>query len=289
MTTGKARGIVDIIPAHPVREGAGVKVYRTIATPRLDHLDPFMLLDAFDSDDPHDYVPGFPEHPHRGIETVTYMLEGRIRHADSLGNSGVIGPGDVQWMTAGRGILHSEMPHQKKGPLRGFQLWINLASADKMGPPRYQDISSSEIPEVEADEGTRIRVIAGAFDSVRGPVTGVSVDPLFLDVSLAPKAGFMFEVPREHAAFAYVFEGSGSFGNGDVEARSLVVLGEGDRVVVAAPRRAMSFLLVAARPLREPVARWGPFVMNTKEEIARAIEDYRNGTLALRQAQGSGN
>jgi redox-sensitive bicupin YhaK (pirin superfamily) len=278
-THDDARPVARVVPAREVMEGAGVRVRRTIALPGLDHLDPFLLLDAFESDDPEDHVRGFPSHPHRGIETVTYMLEGRVRHADSMGNQGVIGPGDAQWMTAGRGIVHSEMPEQESDRLRGFQLWVNLPAAEKMCAPRYQDIGARDIPEVVTD-GLRVRVLAGEHGGGRGPVRGIAVEPLYLDVSLEAGRTFSLPVARGHEAFAYVFEGSAAIGGHRVGRHVLAVLGEGERIEVAAGEGPVRLLLVAARPLGEPVVRWGPFVMNTEEEIARAIEDYSRGTLA---------
>jgi redox-sensitive bicupin YhaK (pirin superfamily) len=277
------RSVKELVGAVPLMEGAGVRVKRTIALPRLDHVDPFLLLDAFDSDDPDEYVAGFPDHPHRGIETVTYMLEGRVRHADSMGNGGVIGPGDAQWMTAGRGIIHSEMPEQEEGLLRGFQLWVNLPSSEKLCAPRYQDVPAGDIPVVEHGSGL-IRVISGMIEGARGPITEIVTDPLFLDVGLEAGSALSVPVQPGHAAFVYVFEGGGSVDGTHVPPSTLAVLGDGDRVDLLSGDRPMRLLLVAARPLGEPIARWGPFVMNTQEEIARAIEDYRRGTLATSPA-----
>jgi len=262
-------------------DGAGVRLRRLIATRDLDMVDPFLLLDEFGSSDPDEYIAGFPWHPHRGIETVTYMLEGRVEHADSVGNKGIIGPGDVQWMTSGSGIIHSEMPARTGGRLRGFQLWVNLPARLKMTEPRYQEVSASRIPVVRRPGGIEARVICGAFDGVIGPVAGVAADPLYLDVGLSPGGLFHHAVKREHAAFAYVFEGAGEFGafREPVTAPCLVVLGEGTHVDVFASREGVRFLLAAGAPLEEPVARGGPFVMNTREEIMLAVEEYRNGTF----------
>ena len=273
------RSVKDLVGAVALMEGAGVRVKRTIALPVLDHLDPFLLLDAFDTEDPTEYISGFPDHPHRGIETVTYMLEGRVRHADSMGNSGVIGPGDAQWMTAGRGIIHSEMPEQEQGLLRGFQLWVNLPASEKLCEPRYQEVPADGIPVLER-ESALIRVISGRIDGVRGPITEIVTDPLFLDVSLEPGGALSLPVQQGHSAFVYVFEGGGSVDGTHVPPSTLAVLADGDRIDLLSGDRPMRLLLVAGRPLDEPIARWGPFVMNTQEEIAQAIEDYRQGTFA---------
>ncbi len=273
------RTVTELVGARSLLEGAGVRVKRTIALPTFDHLDPFLLLDQFDSDDPDEYIRGFPEHPHRGIETVTYMIEGRVRHADSMGNSGVVGPGDAQWMTAGRGIIHSEMPEQDRGLMRGFQLWVNLPSGEKMCAPRYQDVPAGDIPAIER-EAALIRVISGRILGTRGPITEIVTDPLFLDVSLEPGGALGLPVQPGHSAFVYVFEGGGMVGGTHVPISTLAVLGDGDRVDLLSGDRRMRMLLIAARPLGEPIARWGPFVMNTQEEIAAAIEDYRRGTFA---------
>jgi len=279
------RKIQDIIEPQFVTEGAGVRLRRSIATRKLDYLDPFLLFDHFGSDDPKDYLAGFPMHPHRGIETVTYMMAGLVDHKDSMGNSGTVGAGDVQWMTSGSGIMHEEMPRPKDGMMYGFQLWVNLPARLKMTPPRYQDVPSVGIPEVARTDGVRIRVIAGEVDGVRGAVTEIYADPEYLDVSVPAGRSFGQPVPEGHAAFVYVFEGEGAFG-GDageggttISATSLAVFGDGDSVVVQARNRPVRFLMISGRPLGEPVARYGPFVMNTKEEIAQALADLRNGTF----------
>jgi redox-sensitive bicupin YhaK (pirin superfamily) len=282
--TEARRGVARVVEPEGVTEGAGVRLRRSIATPGLDHVDPFLLFDHFGSDDPRDYVAGFPLHPHRGIETVTYMLDGRVSHRDSMGNAGTIGPGDVQWMTAGSGILHEEMP--RPGPrLDGFQLWVNLPARHKMTRPRYQDVAAARIPEVRRADGVRIRVIAGEVDGVRGPVTEILADPEYLDVSMPAGRSFDQPVPRGHAAFAYVFEGEAVLGTDaggagrPVAATRLAVLGDGDRVGVRTGDTAARFLLVSGRPLGEPVARHGPFVMNTREEIQQALRELREGTF----------
>ena len=273
------RTIARVISAQATSDGAGVNLYRSLGSAALDHLDPFLLLDEFSSDQKDDYIAGFPDHPHRGFETVTYMLDGLMEHRDSAGNSGLLRSGGVQWMTAGRGIVHSEMPKQQQGLMRGFQLWVNLPAAEKMCRPRYQDIAPERVPVVPLEGGGTVRVIAGRSHGVEGPVSEVATKPLYLDVSVP--AGQDFEQPVEvgHSAFCYPFEGTGSVAGEDVGARSLVVLGDGDRFRVRAGAGGLRLLLLTGRPLGEPVARYGPFVMNTEEEITQAIEDYRSGRL----------
>jgi redox-sensitive bicupin YhaK (pirin superfamily) len=281
----QSRKVLEIIEPQTVMEGAGVRLKRSIATRRLDYLDPFLLFDHFGSDNPDDYLAGFPMHPHRGIETVTYMLAGVVRHRDSMGNSGAIGAGDVQWMTAGRGILHEEMPQSRQGEMAGFQLWVNLPAKLKMTPPRYQEIASHLIPEINREDGGKMRVMAGTVDGVHGPVTEIAADPTYLDVSIPPNGSFSQPIERGHSAFAYVFEGEGTFGitdEGDGETVShpkLVVFDDGDYVKVRATKEPVRFLLVSGKPLYEPIARYGPFVMNTREEIQQALRDLRNGTF----------
>ncbi|MEI7035253.1 pirin family protein [Fulvimonas yonginensis] len=269
--TRRVRGI-------DTNDGAGVKLKRIIGQPNLDMLDPFLLLDEFRSDQANDYIAGFPEHPHRGFETVTYMLAGHMRHGDNHGNRGDLGPGSVQWMTAGRGILHSEMPQQENGLMWGFQLWVNLPAADKMTAPRYQDIAPERIPQVQPAPGVDVRVIAGSLGDAVGPVQGVATAPVYLDVALAAGARFEIELPAAHHAFAYVFEGPSAEVGGEPLARGeLAVLSDGDRLTVAAGTAAARLLVVAGRPLRESVARYGPFVMNTPAQIQEAIADFRAG------------
>ncbi|MDF4026866.1 pirin family protein [Luteibacter sp. PPL201] len=260
-------------------DGAGVKLKRVIGQPALDMLDPFLMLDEFRSDQASDYIEGFPEHPHRGFETVTYMLAGRMRHQDNHGNQGDLGPGSVQWMTAGRGLLHSEMPQQEEGLMWGFQLWVNLPADNKMAEPRYQDIPASEIPEVAPAPGVTARVIAGELAGVTGPVAGIATAPLYLDLSLAPHATFDLPLPVGHAGFAYVFDGAPvhvagqALGRGDLGEFSRA----GDTVSLRAGDAATRVIVVAGRPLGEPVARYGPFVMNTPAQIHEAIADFRAG------------
>jgi len=273
-----ARTITRRVRGQPASDGAGVRLTRVIGQPALDMLDPFLLLDEFGSDQPDDYIAGFPEHPHRGFETVTYMLDGRMRHGDNQGNSGLLQSGSVQWMTAGRGIVHSEMPEQEEGLMRGFQLWVNLPASDKMSAPRYQDIAPEKIPEVEPAQGVKVRVVAGRFGETRGPVDGIVTQPLYLDIALAPGASVEVPVPQGHNAFAYVFEGNGVVLGGErLERSELAVLSDGDSVGLAAGDTAVRVLLVAGKPLREPVARYGPFVMNTRQEILQAVEDFNAG------------
>lgn len=278
------RKIVQVVEPQSVTEGAGVRLKRSIAGRALDYLDPFLLFDHFGSDNPDDYLAGFPMHPHRGIETVTYMLAGEVRHRDSLGNVGTIGAGDVQWMTAGRGIMHEEMPKPRQGKMAGFQLWVNLPARLKMTRPRYQEIPAAVVPEVRREDGVRIRVVAGEADDVRGPVTEIAADPTYLDVTVPAGMTFAHPIPRGHSAFAYVFEGRGAFG---ADARSfaaprLIVLGDGEAMPARAEAEGLRFLLVSGKPLGEPIARYGPFVMNTREEIMQALEDLRNGTFVTK-------
>jgi hypothetical protein len=275
------RAVAQVVDPTPVSEGAGVRLRRSIATRQLDSVDPFLLFDHFGSDDPADYLAGFPMHPHRGIETVTYMLDGSVAHRDSLGNEGVIGAGDVQWMTAGGGILHEEMPRAGPRRLDGFQLWVNLPAKHKMTRPRYQDVPAARIPEVVRPDGVSVRVVAGTVDGVQGAVREIHAEPEYLDVSMPAHRSFEQPVPRGHTALAYVFGGEVSFGEAarPVAATRLVVLDDGDVVRVRTGERPGRFLLVSGRPLGEPVARYGPFVMNTAEEIQEALRELREGTF----------
>ena len=272
-----ARKVVKVVRGMPTSDGAGVKLTRVIGQPALEALDPFLLLDEFRSDQGSDYVGGFPDHPHRGFETVTYMLAGRMKHGDHMGNVGLLRPGSVQWMTAGRGIVHSEMPEQENGLLWGFQLWVNLAAKDKMTAPRYQDIDPEKIPMVDAKNGVGIRVIAGSVGEVEGPVQGVATEPLYLDIMLPGQVSYSVRVPETHSAFAYVFEGDAHIAGREIQRGELAVLGEGDRVDLVAGDEGARLILVAGKPLREPIAKYGPFVMNTKQQIHEAIADYQAG------------
>jgi redox-sensitive bicupin YhaK (pirin superfamily) len=286
------RTLVNIIQSMPTSDGAGVKLRRSLGSQHGAHLDPFLMLDEFYSDNPDDYISGFPSHPHRGFETVTYMLDGHMRHEDHLGNRGDLGPGDVQWMTAARGIIHSEMPQQSAGRMRGFQLWLNLPSKEKMKPAHYRDIPVGEIPLIELPGGGDVKVIAGTLklgrDVTGGPINAgdakLTTDPLYLDVRLPPAAQFSAPIETGHNAFLYAYEGSAEIGTAGAAKplphRAAGVLSDGDSVRVQAGAEGVRFLLLAARPLREPVVQYGPFVMNTREEIEQALADYRSGRLA---------
>ena len=275
------RHVTRLVRGEPASDGAGVKLNRVIGTRSFDMLDPFLMLDEFRSDQAGDYLAGFPSHPHRGFETVTYMLAGRMRHADNQGNSGLLTPGSVQWMTAGRGIVHSEMPEQEDGLMWGFQLWVNLPARDKMIAPRYQDIAPAAVPEVEPVAGARVRVIAGTFGVTEGPVQGIATEPLYLDIALDAGARLDVPLPVGHNAFAYVYEGEARFGAGEgaqaVPHGQLAVLEYGDHVRVASTQAPARLILVAGKPLREPVAKYGPFVMNTQQQIAEAVRDFQSG------------
>ncbi len=279
------RAIRTIIEPVPVVEGAGVRLKRSLGGEQLNYLDPFLLFDHFGSPKAEDYEAGFPMHPHRGIETVTYMLTGEVHHRDTLGNAGSIGAGDVQWMTAGGGILHEEMPQVRPEGNAGFQLWVNLPAKLKMTQPRYQEIPSKVIPEITTEDGTTIRVIAGHVAGIEGAVTGISVKPTYLDVRIPAGASFTHPVPQGHTAFAYVFEGQASFAEDErgaqqwVDQPALVVWEDGDLVKIMTGEEAIRLLLISAQPLHEPIARYGPFVMNTKEEIQQALADLRRGTF----------
>lgn len=276
------REVARVFPAQPTRDGAGVSLNRALGHRALDVLDPFLLLDEFHTDNPNDYLAGFPEHPHRGFETVTYMVQGAMEHRDVLGNQGRLGPGGAQWMTAGHGIIHSEMPKQERGLMWGFQLWVNLPKARKLIPPRYQDIAPSRIPALEV-EGVRTRVVAGAAFGQVGPVSGIDIEPLFLDFTPAPGARVVQPVPEGHTVFAYVTEGSVRLGASarEVQKGSLAVLERGTSVEVASGGAGGRVLLLAGRPWREPIARAGPFVMNSEDELRKAFDDYRSGRLLL--------
>jgi redox-sensitive bicupin YhaK (pirin superfamily) len=268
------------MPPQPVVEGAGVHLGRSIGTRRLDHLDPFLLLDHFESVEPADYQAGFPYHPHRGIETVTFVRTGEVRHRDSLGHQGSIGAGDIQWMTSGSGILHEEMPQVRPEGIAGLQLWLNLPAREKMSRPKYRDLQGAALPEIETAEGARIRVITGeASGGHRGPVEGLAVAPKFVDVTLPPGTTFREPVAQGHTVFAYLDHGDVDFGpeRKAVHGPALVIFGEGDVVEAAAGAGGGRFLLAAARPLGEPIARYGPFVMNTRAEIEETLEDLRSG------------
>jgi quercetin 2,3-dioxygenase len=273
------RPAARIVRGTPTSDGAGVKLNRLIGTQLLDSVDPFLMLDEFRSDDANDYIAGFPEHPHRGFETVTYMLAGRMRHGDNKGHSGRLDAGSVQWMTAGRGIVHSEMPEQENGLMWGFQLWVNLPAKDKMTAPRYQEIPPAEIPTASLPGGVTAKVIAGEVAGVRGPINGIATEPTMLDIALPAGGAVTLPLPATHAVFLYPFEGTIALGEkpNTIGHGNLVVLGAGDAVHIAASSGAARVLLIAGRPLNEPVARYGPFVMNTPQEIRQAAMDYQAG------------
>ncbi len=274
LVTRKIRG-------RPTSDGAGVKLTRVIGGPELPDLDPFLLLDEFGTDRAEDYLAGFPNHPHRGFETVTYMLDGRMRHRDNHGNEGLLTPGSVQWMTAGRGLVHSEMPEQESGRMRGFQLWVNLPARDKMTDPKYQEFAPDRIPVAQPAAGINVKVIAGAVDQVTGPIVQPATDPVYLDIALDAGKSWDYVLPEGHNAFAYVFEGSANVGAGDearaLESQEMAVLGGGDLLQLRAGNQGARMILVAGRPLREPVMRHGPFVMNTKQELMQAFVDFQEG------------
>jgi len=285
----RSRSVERTVRGQPTFDGAGVRLTRVLTQPLQRRLDPFLMLDAFGSDSADDYVGGFPDHPHRGFETVTIMLEGRMRHRDSVGNVGLLEPGSVQWMTAGRGIIHSEMPEQEAGRMAGFQLWVNLAAADKMQPPAYRDIAPAGVPVRTAENGVTVRVIAGTSGDVRGAVERPTTEPIVLDIALPGGQSFEAAIPAGHNAFAYVYAGAVDMGDAGaatrVEVERLAVLGneaEATGVRLAAPAGAASarVLLVAGRPLGEPIAQHGPFVMNTTAELQRAVSDFQRGMLA---------
>jgi len=282
------RHIRQLVPAFEVTEGAGVTVHRSIGTPALKNLDPFLMLDHFGSDNPDEYIAGFPEHPHRGFITFTYMLDGHMEHRDSMGNRGDLKAGGVQWMKAASGVIHSEMPQQTDDLMRGFQLWINLPARDKMSDPAYQEFSSAAIPEVALDAG-RVRVLAGEFGGVRGVIEDSATDVLYLDVTLAAAARFSLPLSGTRNAFVYVFEGAARLAGQELQTHNLAVLGTGDTVDIVAGEEGARFILVAGRPIGEPVVQYGPFVMNTREEIEQAFADYRDDRLVRARAAMTGH
>jgi hypothetical protein len=276
------RRVTSILPSRETIEGAGVHLRRAFGNREVPKLDPFLLLDDFRSQNPADYVAGFPWHPHRGIETVTYMLDGFVEHEDSIGNRGVIGSGDVQWMTSGSGIIHQEMPRSRDGIMGGLQLWVNLPSSSKMMDPRYQEVKQARIPETQAAKGVRARVVSGEVNGVRGPVRDIVVEPEYLDVQMAPHAAFEHAVKKGHTAFAYLLQGKGRFDvdrGEEIDSEHLVFFGDGDRVRIETLGKPMRFLLISGKPIGEPVAWWGPIVMNTRQELETAIEEFQAGTF----------
>ncbi len=273
----RPRTVAHIHKGQATSDGAGVRLVRMLGTAQLPDLDPFLMLDAFGSDQPGDYIAGFPDHPHRGFETVTYMLDGRMRHRDNHGHEGLLGPGSVQWMSAGRGIVHSEMPEQLEGLMRGFQLWLNLPARDKMSAPRYQEYAAEQIPVFAPSAGVRVKVIAGRLGDIVGVIEQPATDPVYLDAALDAGAEIALPVPPGHSAFVHVYEGAAQVHGTRVAASELAVLNDGDGVRVTGGDTVTRLLLIAGRPLREPVARHGPFVMNTQAELVQAFNDYRAG------------
>lgn len=273
--------VIRTVRGRPTSDGAGVKLTRVIGGPDLPDLDPFLLLDEFGTDKAEDYIAGFPEHPHRGFETVTYMLDGRMRHRDNHGNEGLLTPGAVQWMTAGRGLVHSEMPEQESGRMRGFQLWVNLPAREKMTAPKYQEFAPDCIPVAKPAAGVEVKVIAGRVGDVQGPISQPATDPVYLDIALDAGKAWEYALPAGHNAFAYVFEGALTVGEGDearpLDTHEMGVLGGGEVLQVRAGSRPARVIVVAGRPLREPVMRHGPFVMNTRQELMQAFVDFQEG------------
>jgi len=299
------RPVKRVIKSKPTLEGAGVHLRRAFGFGNTSEFDPFLLLDDFRNDVPEEYLAGFPWHPHRGIETITYVLAGTVNHADSLGNKGAIGAGDIQWMTAGSGIIHQEMPKgDDAGRMHGFQLWANLPASQKMTEPRYQEVKSTDIPEIIDDDGTRVRIITGSFWGTRGPVDGIAADPTYIDVSVPPGHKKSIPIETTHHSFAYVFAGAGKFCNAsgplavptetvewsdtkpsaEVDNRSLVLFDNGDEVVVQAGEEGIRFLLVSGKPLQEPVAWYGPIVMNTQDQLRDAFEELQKGTFLSKKS-----
>ena len=278
-TVATSRMVERVIAGQPTSDGAGVRLTRVLTQPLQRRLDPFLMLDAFATDNPQDYVGGFPDHPHRGFETVTYMIAGRMRHRDSAGHEGLLSNGGVQWMTAGRGVIHSELPEQEDGRMEGFQLWLNLAAKDKMRAPWYRDIQSPEIPEFTTPEGVKVRVIAGASHGVEGAMRREVTEPLYLDLEIPAGATFAQALPTSHNAFIYVYRGGVQVGDTPVSVQRMAILkndAASDGVVLKA-HAASRALLIAGKPLGEPIAQYGPFVMNTNDEIFQAVEDYQAG------------
>ncbi len=281
------RQVQTLFNAQPTTDGAGVKINRSVVHRRLQEFDPFLLLDEIASDDASDYMGGFPEHPHRGFETVTYMLAGKMRHKDHMGNEGLLEPGSVQWMTAGKGVLHSEMPEQVEGLMHGFQLWVNLPASEKMGEPHYQEFSRSEIPVVNLDKQSTLKIIAGNFRQngqvTKGPIQGLSTNPDYFDLSLKNNTPITLELKPENVALIYVYEGElNVMNNADhskVTQGQMAKLSKGEAVRLATTHSNAGALILSGKPLDEPIANWGPFVMNTQEQIEQAIQDYRNGVL----------
>lgn len=286
-TLEKTRELARVILSVPTSDGAGVKLRRSIGNTRGLYLDPFLMLDEFGTDNPGDYIAGFPPHPHRGFETVTYMLDGRMQHKDHLGNVGDLGPGSVQWMTAGRGVIHSEMPLQEEGRMRGFQLWINLPAKEKMQPAAYRDIPEEQIPAVELQNGIRIKVIAGVVQlndrtlngAINSRIKPLATDPLYLDIRLPPHNSFEQNIEDGYNAVVYAYEGDVVIGNKQLQSQAAGILSTTGKVKITAGEHGAQLILLAGKPIGEPVVQYGPFVMNSREEIEQALADYRDGTL----------
>lgn len=276
------RTVDKFIKATAVSEGAGVTVHRTIGTPALRNLDPFLMLDFFSSDDPDDYIAGFPDHPHRGFNTFTYMLDGHMLHQDSMGNKGHLSSGGAQWMKAASGVIHSEMPQQENGLMRGFQLWVNLPATEKMSEPGYQEYGDDAFPVVEED-GRRVKVLMGEYGGNTGPVKDGNTDVRYFDISLVKGKSFNTSMPNDYAAFVYIFEGDASVQGTPLPEHSFAVLSKGDQVKIVA-NTASRFILVAGKPINEPIVQYGPFVMNTEDEIHQAFTDYQQGKLVRNKA-----
>ena len=276
------RGIKRVIPAIDSQDGAGVKLKRSLGHRQNLRIDPFLMLDMFSSDNPDDYIAGFPPHPHRGFETVTYMLNGKMLHRDHMGNEGLLSSGGVQWMTAGRGVIHEERPQQESGLMRGFQLWVNLPAADKMKPAAYQNIEPEEVVEID-EPSVKMRLVAGRIvrngQEYQGPVQGIVTEPVFIDILLEPNSSVEIPLSRELQGFVYLFEGQARLQDDAIPTESAVELSEGDNLILKTDNQSARILLIAAKPLNEPVVQYGPFVMNTAEEIEQALSDYRQGVL----------
>lgn len=281
-TVGHSRTVEQIVKGTPTSDGAGVKLTRVLGQPLQRRLDPFLMLDAFGSDNPDDYIAGFPDHPHRGFETVTYMLAGRMRHRDSAGHEGLLQTGGVQWMMAGQGVIHSEIPEQQDGVMEGFQLWLNLPARSKMTPAWYRDIPNERIPEYATPEGATVRVIAGASNGVAGAMQREDTEPLYLDIALPVGGSFAAQIPASHNTFVFVYRGSAKFGGRMVGTGSMGILSNetgADGVQISSEHGAR-LILIAGKPLNEPIVQYGPFVMNTQQEIFQAINDFREGRFA---------
>lgn len=278
----RPRSVERLVTGQPTSDGAGVKLTRVLTQPLQRRLDPFLMLDAFGTDNPQDYIGGFPDHPHRGFETVTYMIAGRMRHRDSAGHEGLLQNGGVQWMTAGRGVIHSELPEQENGRMEGFQLWLNLPAKDKLRDPWYRDIQSADVPAFTTSSGARVRVIAGRSHGIDGAVQRATTEPLYVDVELPAEAEFVQSLPPSHNAFVYVYRGDVTIGGTHVPAQRMAILANdaGSDGVVLRAGQASRVLLIAGKPLGEPIAQHGPFVMNTTEEIYQAVRDYQSGKFA---------